>query len=352
MECPRARAVLDDALVARVFPGATVEVGRANAPLWQAAVGRLHGDPDAPSCDATTIYDLASLTKVIATASFAMRRLDDGSLNLDAPVGRYLPDWGDEAHHGITIRHLLDHSSGLPAHERLWERVRGRPAYEDAIRATALERAPGAAAVYSDLGFITLGFMLEDLGAAALDVQMRALAEAIDTPALRFLPPASWRPRIAPTEFDPWRGRLLTGEVHDENAAALGGAAGHAGLFGTATDVGTFARVVLRACAGRATPLATSDAMRVFATPSTVPGSSRALGWDTMRTTSSCGRRLSAAAIGHTGFTGTSLWIDPERDLYVVLLSNRVHPTRAGTGIQAVRARFHDAVVEDLDSAR
>lgn len=349
MDLPLTRAVLDAGLAARAFPAAAVEVGRASGPVWQHAAGRLRYEPDAPSCALETVFDLASLTKVIATASMAMRLCEAGALDLDAPVGRYLPEWTDEAHGLIRVRHLLDHSSGLPAHERLWERARSREDYQSEIHAVALDRPAGASAVYSDLGFIILGFILEDLGRAPIDHQMREFAMAIGAPALGYLPSAAWRTRIAPTEFDSWRDRLLIGEVHDENAAALGGVAGHAGLFGTAGDVGAFARDVLRTFAGSTHALGRSATMRTFAARSQVPGSSRALGWDTMLPTSSCGRRLSASAIGHTGFTGTSLWIDPEQDLYVVCLTNRVYPSRSNDGIRAVRPRLHDAVVEDLE---
>lgn len=348
MDLPLTRAVLDAGLAERAFPAAAVEVGRIAGPMWRAAVGRLRYEPDAPPCTLDTIFDLASLTKVIATTSIAMRLCEAGTLDLEAPVWRYLPAWRDDRHARVRVRHLLDHSSGLPAHERLWERARGRADFESAIHACAMDRAPGEAAVYSDLGFMILGFILEDQAGAPLDDQMRELAGAIDAPTLGYRPPLSSRSVIAPTEFDPWRDRLLVGEVHDENAAALDGVAGHAGVFGTAGDVGAFARAVLRTFVQAPRALASASLMRAFATRSAVPGSSRALGWDTMLPTSSCGRRLSSAAIGHTGFTGTSLWIDPERDLYVVLLTNRVHPTRRNDGIRAVRSRLHDAVVDDV----
>ena len=211
--------------------------------------------------------------------------------------------------------------------------------------------------IYSDLGFILLAFILED---AALRARGRpegtfdpesAFAHQFDrlrsffTPdPLTFNPPRSWRPSCAPTEVDRWRGRLLTGEVHDENCWALGGAAGHAGLFGTAAAVGSFARAVLRTIGGEEV-VAKPETMRLFLKREPTAGSSRALGWDTMLPTSSCGTLMSSTAIGHTGFTGTSLWIDWERDLYVVLLTNRVHPTRENNAIRELRPRIHDAVV-------
>ncbi|ODS59456.1 MAG: hypothetical protein ABS36_00530 [Acidobacteria bacterium SCN 69-37] len=353
---PLTRSVLDAAVAAHAFPGATIEVGRAAGPIWTAAVGALRYDADAPATTPETVFDLASLTKVIATTSFAMRLAAAGRLDLDAPIHTRLTGWtADDGRADIRVRHLLDHASGLPAHARLWEQARGRRAYEAAFRALPMEAAPGTRSVYSDVGFMLLGFILEGAAAQPLDAQMLELASALALGDLRYLPPDAWKVRTAPTEFDPWRQRLLVGEVHDENAAALGGVAAHAGLFGTAPAVGRFAQVVLRAMAGTdAAATAALPLMPLFAAKTGVPGSSRALGWDTMLPTSSCGTRMSPRAIGHTGFTGTSLWIDPARDLYVVLLTNRVHPTRANDTALPIRARVHDAVSEDLerDSSR
>jgi CubicO group peptidase (beta-lactamase class C family) len=199
--------------------------------------------------------------------------------------------------------------------------------------------------LYSDAGFILLGFALERAAGATLGAQFEAWrANAIDADLpLRFLPLREWHPRVAPTEMDPWRGRVLVGEVHDENAAALGGVAAHAGLFGTAAAVGACARWWMRAVADATRPI-----YREFVERGNVPGSSRALAWDTMLPTSSCGTRMSPTAFGHTGFTGTSLWIDPERNASVVFLSNRVHPSRAGDAMARVRPALHDAVADDL----
>jgi CubicO group peptidase (beta-lactamase class C family) len=201
--------------------------------------------------------------------------------------------------------------------------------------------------VYSDLGFILLGFALERRAGEPLDTQFRDLAAEARLGDVCYVPPAAWQSRTAATEFDPWRGRLLVGEVHDENAWALDGVAGHSGLFGTADAVGRFARTVLQSLR-RDTPFSTPSIARLFATRGDVPSSSRALGWDTMLPTSSCGQLMSPTAIGHTGFTGTSLWVDGERDVYVVLLTNRVHPTRDNAGIQQLRPALHDAIVREF----
>ena len=341
---PTARRVIQSGLDARAFPAASIEVGRRGGPLWQESFGRLTYADDAPACGPGTIFDLASLTKVIATTSIVMRLVADGRLEIDAPVRRFVPAFAAGERGAISIRHLLTHSSGLPAHARLWESVSGRDAFERAIAALPLERKPGTRSVYSDPGFMLLGFAVENVASAPLDAQFQPLAAGLGE--IGYRPSAALLDRIAPTEQDPWRGRLLRGEVHDENAAALGGVAAHAGLFGTAEAVGTFARLVLRTFR-ETTPLGTPELMRLVATRASVPDSSRALGWDTMLPTSSCGTRMSPTAIGHTGFTGTSLWIDHEKDLYVVFLTNRVHPTRANEALAALRPKVHDGVMED-----
>ena len=340
-----ARAVVAEGVQSRAFPAAVVSVGSSREELWREAFGKLSYADDAGHCTAETIFDLASLTKVVATTSIAMRQAERGLIRLDAPVAAVLPEFSGNSKTAVTIRHLLDHSSGLPARARLWETCSGRSEYLRAICELALERQPGDASVYSDPGFILLGLLLEATGGASLDTQFTHFRSGFDaSPApLRYLPPAEWVDRTAPTEDDPWRGRVLRGDVHDENAAALGGVAGHAGLVGTAAAVGTFARLVLRTFRD-STDLGHPETMRLFSARTGGPHSSRALGWDTALPTSSCGRRMSPRAIGHTGFTGTSLWIDPERDVYAVLLTNRVHPTRQNEGLLPLRARFHDAL--------
>jgi serine-type D-Ala-D-Ala carboxypeptidase len=342
----RAQAVLDEAHRSRVFPAATAEVGTAHGVLWSTAVGRLTFDEAAAPTTPDTVFDLASLTKVLSTATLAALLVDQGSITLDEPLGDFFPEWIEERRAAVTIRDLLEHCSGLPGHRRYFESLTGRPAYETAICREPLVYVPRMESVYSDPGFMLLGFLLET-AAGALDAQFEAWRSAsVGAAEIAFGARTEWQTRVAPTEQDPWRGRLLVAEVHDENTAALGGVAGHAGLFGTAAAVGACARWWLRALDGHAS--LSADVARTFARRSSVPGSSRALGWDTMLPTSSCGAHLSPDSIGHTGFTGTSLWIDRLRDLYVVLLTNRVHPTRANEGIQDVRRAFHDAVVFDL----
>lgn len=342
------RALLDRAVADRVAPAMVVEAGDATRPLVQEARGRLTYDDDAPPAQADTIFDLASLTKVIATTSLTMTQVERGVFALDDPISRHLSGWPGIA--AIpTIRDLLAHCSGLPAYLPLYQNLTGRAAFESVIGRTPLAYPPRQASVYSDLGFMLLGFMHDDVGglSGAFTTMWARIGAGED---LQYEPPVQWRARTAPTEVDAWRGRLLRGEVHDENAAALGGVAGHAGLFGTASAVGVFARHLLQVLDGRA-GLYRTETVRLFSTRrDDVPGSSRALGWDTMLPTSSCGRRMSSRAFGHTGFTGTSLWIDPERGVYVVLLTNRVHPSRQNDGISALRPAVHDAVVAMLDA--
>jgi CubicO group peptidase (beta-lactamase class C family) len=334
-------ALLDDGVRRRLYPAASVEAGTSQGPAWRHATGSLTYEPDAPPATDDTAYDLASLTKVIATTSLMMRHEEHGTLALADRVSRRSRFWSGADRALVTVRDLMEHCAGLTAWMPFYRDAAGAADVEAAIGQGALEYSPWTQSIYSDLGFMLVGFILED-AAGPLAAQVGPLLGPI---GIRYAPPPTWKPRVAPTEIDAWRGRLLQGEVHDENAWMLGGAAGHAGLFGTAASVGAFARLVLETFA-RETSLATPHTLARFVTRSTVPGSSRAIGWDTMLPTSSCGRRMSARAIGHTGFTGTSLWIDPASDRYMVLLTNRVHPSREGQGFAPVRARIHDAIAD------
>jgi len=323
----------------RVFPAATVDVGGSTGPLWQ----------DALDVPIDTPFDLASLTKPVATTTIVMDLVSKGLIALDEPVARSMAEWRGEDRSEVTVRDLLEHASGLAA--RLVDAPpNGRREFQHEICTMRLEYAPREQSIYSDLGFILLGFLAADRGQAALDEQFARLIQPM-APALTFALPPDAQRRAAPTTAmakDIRRGRTLRGEVHDDYAAALGGVAGHAGLFGAAADVGAFARAVLRATRGddSTAPPLTPALVRLFTTPSTVPGSSRALGWDTMRPTSSCGTRMSPSAFGHVGFTGTSLWIDPARDRYFVLLTNRALTGASLDAMRDVRRAFHDALAD------
>jgi len=338
-----ARRVLERGIAARTFPAAAVEVGSTAGTLWQDAVGTLATDPFLPAA-VDTPFDLASLTKVLATTTIVMQLMAAGRLRLDDRVAAFFDDWRGADRVSVTVRDLLEHASGLPA--RLVDPPPAtRREFEYEICRIALEYEPRTRSIYSDLGFILLGFIAEQRGGASLPQQF---ADVMGHP-LTFELDADLRCRAAPTmamDDDARRGRTLTGEVHDNYAAALGGAAGHAGLFGTAPAVGYVARLVLAAARGdeRLPAPFTPALVRAFTTKSSVPASSRALGWDTMLPSSSCGGRMSAAAFGHVGFTGTSLWIDPQRDRYFVLLTNRAAGGGTLDEMRTVRRAFHDAL--------
>jgi CubicO group peptidase (beta-lactamase class C family) len=342
-----ARQLLDRATSERAFPAAVIEVGTTGQMLWREAFGRLTYADDAPRTTDDTIFDLASLTKVISTTPLVMQQLERGVLALDDLVSGHVAEWRHEDRSGVTLRDLLAHCSGLPAWRPYYKQLDGREMYERAISAEPLEYAPRTRSIYSDLDFILLGFIVH--GRMALTERFALMLSQMGiVEELQFNPPQLWRARTAPTEFDQWRGRLLVGEVHDENAAALGGIAGHAGLFGTAASVGAYARHLMQVLDGRSGVFRRTTLEEFVSKRADIPGSSRALGWDTMLPTSSCGTKMSARAFGHTGFTGTSLWIDAEKDVYVVLLTNRVHPTRSNEAIKRIRPAVHDSVISEL----
>lgn len=346
-----ARRVLREAIAARVFPGASAAVlHRGEATLL--CEGRFTYEPDAPVVTPDTIYDLASLTKPIATAAAAMILYERRLLTLDMPVVEVLPELAsqhDTRRRSVTVAHLLAHSSGLPAYVRLFETCTTRCELVAAALTQPLLAAPGSRAEYSDIGYIVLGELLARITGEPLDTFCsREIFTPLDMRDTCFRPSASLQGRIPPTENDvDFRRRTVRGEVHDENAWVMGGVAGHAGLFGTALDVATFAACMLRGGA----PLAQCETVELFTTPQPhPPGTTRTFGWDTPSQPSSSGRHFSPRSFGHLGFTGTSLWIDPDRDLAVVLLANRTYPRREPTSdaIKAVRPRFHDAVVNAI----
>lgn len=343
-----ARQILAEAVRARAFPAAVIETGTATQPLWSEAFGRLTFDAGAAPAAEDTIFDLASLTKVLATTPLVMQLVERGGLSLDEPLTASLPSWKRKDRVPITVRDLLAHCSGLPAYRPIYLRERGDAAFQQMIAGVPLAYRPRTRAVYSDLGFILLGILLG--GSAALPDRLATLLGHMGVvDPMQFRPPGLWSARTAPTAHDVRRGRLLIGEVDDANAWALRGVAGHAGMFGTASAVGAAARHLLQILDGRVGAFQRPTLAEFIAVRGDVAGSSRALGWDTMRPTSSCGTRMSPRSFGHTGFTGTSLWLDPDRGLYVVLLTNRVFPDRMNIAIQGVRPALHDAIVEAFD---
>jgi len=348
---------LEASVERHAFPGAVVVVGRRDTVLFEAGVGGLTYDPGPPP-DVHTLYDLASLTKVVGLTTIAMMLVEEHRLDLDAPVARYVPAFaagGDS----VTIRQLLTHSSGLPAWLPLYREVHSRAAMFARVNATPLAAPPGTRMVYSDLGAILLTEAVEHIAGERLDT---LLAQRVFRPLgmtdTRFNPAADLRPRIAPTENDPWRGRVLRGEVHDENASVMDGVSGHAGLFSTAADLVKFAQMMLRYGGMRARghggpgKLVDSATVAEFTRVQDPALSSRALGWDTPSKGSSGGTLLSPRAYGHTGFTGTSIWMDPAKDLFILLLTNRVYPTRQNEQILRVRPQVADLAVEAAESAK
>ncbi len=326
------------------FPGATIAVGYGDSVVLRAAVGHYAANDKRP-VTTETIYDLASLTKVIALTTECMILVDRGKLDLDAPVQRYVPEFRGPMKDQVTIRYLLTHSAGLVADLPLWDSTRTREAALAMVDTAPLVSPPGTRFVYSDLSAIVLMQVVERITGRPFD---QLLADDVFTPlgmtATGFAPPKTSRDRIAPTEMDTFfRHRLLIGEVHDESAARLGGVSGNAGLFSAAPDLARFARWLLK--------MRRTDSLHVreFTQRQNIPpGSSRALGWDTPSENSSAGTKMGPNAFGHTGFTGTSIWMDPDRDLFIILLTNRVNPTRANTKIFQVRRRVADLVNDIL----
>jgi beta-glucosidase-like glycosyl hydrolase/CubicO group peptidase (beta-lactamase class C family) len=348
--------LLEDQVDEGAFPGAVLAVGYRGAVVTR-AVGRYGEDDPRPVSD-STVYDLASLTKVVGLTTATMLLASEGELALDRSVQSYLPGFRGAGKEQVTVRHLLTHTSGLPAWDTLYLKADTPDEAVEIVMRTALESAPGEHYVYSDLGAITLTKVVEAVAGEALDTLLaRRLFAPLAMGHTRFRPPEEWLPVIAPTERDPWRGRLVHGEVHDENAFRLGGVSGHAGLFSNAPDLTRFARWLLDAHAGRleegVDPYLPTDLVRDFTSRQAGPeGSTRALGWDTPSPgpRSSAGTLLSPSSFGHTGFTGTSIWIDPERDLFIILLTNRVHPTRENPAILRIRGQVADSVVRTLET--
>jgi CubicO group peptidase (beta-lactamase class C family) len=353
--------ILTRAVADRVFPAAVGEVGQSTGRLWRSSVGRLTFDDDAAPATEDTIFDLASLTKPLATTTLALELVARGRLRLNEPLVNAFPEWRGADRVGVTVADLLEHASGLPA--RLLDRPpQGRREFEHEICSIPLEYLPQTKSVYSDLNFILLGFLLSDRDGRPMREQFANLVGRLQAiggegdfrsspkgEAIDFGPIDAGPHSIAPTvplDDDSRRGLRLSGEVHDDYASLLGGAAGHAGLFGNVAGVGRWARAMLRALRGEPgfPSLLPRDLVLRAVRRSEVPGSSRALGWDTMLLSSSCGNRMSATAFGHVGFTGTSLWIDPESDRYFVLLTNRACEGGTLAQMRDVRRAFHDAL--------
>lgn len=345
---------VEQAIRQRVFPGAVVVVGRSDTILHARGYGRVSWATGAarPSPD-STLWDLASLTKVLATASVAMRFADRGTLDLEAPVARYLPAFSGGRRDRVTVRMLLDHTSGLRPWAPLWREHSTREAAIASVLGEAPRVTPGVASLYSDLNAILLGLVLEQVGQAGLDsLAWREVFQPLGIKDLRFGVAAADRSRTAPSRLEAG-GRVTAGIVNDDNARRLGGVAGHAGLFGSALAVARFAQAWLVTGVADDQRWVSDSMMRRFLTRST-PSGTRTLGWDTpdpSRETTSFGSLRSSTVVGHTGWTGTSLWIDPGADLFVVLLTNRTISPRGNRtlgDIVTIRAAVSDAARRGL----
>jgi CubicO group peptidase (beta-lactamase class C family) len=327
------------------YPGAAVVVGRGGYVVWEHGFGRLDWSVESPRVTPDgTIYDLASLTKVIGTTTAIMILYDQGRIALDAPVAAYLPAFTGGFKDSVTIRDLLVHRSGLPPGRDLWRLATNPQDARRYVMDTPLVCKPGECFIYSDLGFDLLGMVVESVSGESLDVFLTEhVFQPLQMGETLFRPTDSLRARVAPTEVSPPRGYPLQGEVHDENAYALGGVAGHAGLFSTAADLSVFAQMMLNGGTYKGIRLISDSTVALFTRRA---AGTRALGWDTCDDEGSCGRYLSDRSYGHTGFTGTSIWIDPDRQMFVILLTNRVHAARArrpAKVIADVRADLADA---------
>ena len=333
-----------------VFPGAALLIARRGIMVRHQTFGNLGYGAFARPVPLNTIYDLASVTKVVATTTACMLLYERGLLDLDMPVQKYLPDFAGEKKDQVTIRHLLTHCSGLVPFRRYFEEQRSAEEILTTILREPLEYPTRSKTTYSDLGFILLGKIVEKLSGAPFDTYCNEqIFRPLHMADTFFLPDSLVLSRLAPTEFDAWRGRVVHGQVHDENAWALGGVSGHAGLFSTARDLATFLQMLVNGGAYDGVRLLQPDTIALFTQQQNlVPGSSRALGWDTADGENAAGHLMSARAFGHTGYTGTSVWVDPDKEIVVIVLSNRVHLTRANNKIIKFRPLLHDAIMRGI----
>ncbi len=414
-------AILRDAIAHRAFPAVSIAVTYQGTLIALKALGNfvyqedigastlLRGGPQSadvafqnPPVTPATLFDLASVTKAVATTTMAMILYERGLLVLDAPIIGTLPEFlldstgsTDPRRHEVTFHMLLAHSSGLPAYEKLFLQARSREELLTAALTIPLSADPGSRAEYSDIGFIILGVALERLAQESLDsFCRREIFGLLAMSSTTFNPPAELRPTIPPTADErsergadtlvralpksksqpgvslpsrsTFRNRIVQGEVQDENAFVLGGVAAHAGLFSTAEDVAKFAHAMLQGGADtpvralhksesqssasiKLVPILRSKTITLFTHRDSTPGTSRALGWDTPSSPSQSGKYFGPNSYGHLGYTGTSLWIDPDRQLSITLLTNRTWPDCSNKGIKQVRPKFHNAVIESLE---
>jgi beta-N-acetylhexosaminidase len=352
--------LLDRAIADGAFPGGVLAVGLNNQ-LVIHPFRKMSWDKDADEVSEDTIYDVASLTKPVVTTTSVMILVQQKRLDLDTPIARFLPEWAAAAKSDpdptwrarVTSRMLLLHDSGLPAHRDFYKDAKGKDAVLARVLAEPLVHEPGKQIEYSDLGFILLGEIVERLTGISLDAFARKeIFVPLGMDDSLFNPLPKLRDEIAPTENDTtYRKKLIQGEVHDQNAWAMGGVAGHAGLFSTARDISAFAQLILNGGIYEHHRVFTRALLQSFTARQTIGNSARTLGWDVPFDPAATGHYFSPQSFGHYGYTGTSLWLDPERGLFILLLTNRVNPTVENIKIRQVRPALHDAVFEALGLA-
>ncbi len=349
----RLDSIINAAIAMGASPGVAVAVGRSGHIAYMKGYGHIDWNvPGSPPVDSSTLFDLASLTKVVATTTLAMIMEEAGQLDLNRTVSSYVPEFNSPEKAGITVRQLLTHTGGIEAFAQLYTTYRGRDQYLAQINARPLQYQPGTRMIYSDWDMILLQIVLERIGGRTLDaLTTERIFKPLGMNDTQYQPPVTLRHRTVPTEFDNSRGGLLWGSVHDPNAYAIGGVAGHAGLFSTARDLATFSMALLNGGEGNGVRLVKPATIARW-TARQGRESTRALGWDTPDGGSSAGQFFSPWSFGHTGFTGTSIWIDPQKDLFVVLLTSRLNPTPSSSQYSVLRREVADAVHKAVLGAR
>ena len=334
--------VLRQAAADSAFPGAYAMVGRRSGLVAAVSVGHVDWSTTAATPNDSTLWDLASLTKVLGMTSAMMQLVERGLVELDAPAQRYLPEWTGPNKDRVTVRHLLTHTSGLPAFRRYDTLTTNADSIVAMLMAEPLDTLPGARMVYSDIGAYVAGRIVERVSRLSLDryVTERVFGP-IGTRETMYRPPATLLSRIAPTEIDTIRGKIH-GTVHDPRAFYIGGVSAHAGLFGSGRDLARIAQLYLNGGELAGVRVFRPETIELFTARQVAD---RALGWQKPSGTNTAGHLMSERAFGHTGFTGTSIWIDPERDIFIILLSNRVNPTSVNPRIGGVRVALADAVI-------
>ena len=350
-------AIIRSGISRGIYPGAVVVVGGTDRVLLARGYGHFTWQADSPVPDPdSTLWDIASLTKVVSTASSIMVLVDDGRLDLDAPVGRYLPRFQGDRKNEVTVRMLLNHTSGLRSYVQFFKLAEDRDEAVGLLYQEPLRHAPGTKVVYSDLNGMLLGLIVEEVAGEPLDrFALREVFQPVSMDHTRYVLSRAQRELAAPTGR--WRGHPVGGVVNDQNAVVFGGVAGHAGVFSTGTDLARYAKWWLKRGYGATGPVVESATMAKFLSRTPASGS-RLLGWDTRDPEypppSVFGELLSGSAYGHTGWTGTELWIDPDRDLFLVFLTNRSYAPKVSHSISAlrrVRAELSEAVVRAVPGA-